>query len=311
MWSLGCIVVELFLGLPIFPGTSEYNQLSRIIDTLGNPPNWMIEKGKNSGQFMEKYVDQIGNKHYKLKSREKFSAEFKVDEKPSKQYFPSTKLDQIIMNYPLPRPNMKPAEVEAEMHSRASLLNFVQGLLNMNPFERWTPHQAAMHPFITRANTPGRLSHQWRQSSFSNNSLSSNNRLFSSINHTSSLSSNRLRINGLAPTGTSHQTRNSSKITRNRNNSSSNRNRNSSSSNRNSNNSKSILSRQSFKSLLSLLSQCRPTTWIKTRSATCIMAIQSRKCRLNLLLVMLYVLMVKCERRGGGESREVVWSIGV
>jgi dual specificity protein kinase YAK1 len=35
MWSLGCIVMELFLGLPIFPGTSEYNQLSRIVDTLG------------------------------------------------------------------------------------------------------------------------------------------------------------------------------------------------------------------------------------------------------------------------------------
>jgi dual specificity protein kinase YAK1 len=35
MWSLGCIAVELFLGLPLFPGTSEYNQLCRIIDLLG------------------------------------------------------------------------------------------------------------------------------------------------------------------------------------------------------------------------------------------------------------------------------------
>lgn len=35
MWSLGCIVVELFLGLPLFPGTSEYNQVSRITDMLG------------------------------------------------------------------------------------------------------------------------------------------------------------------------------------------------------------------------------------------------------------------------------------
>jgi hypothetical protein len=25
-WSLGCIVVEFFLGLPLFPGESEYNQ---------------------------------------------------------------------------------------------------------------------------------------------------------------------------------------------------------------------------------------------------------------------------------------------
>ena len=35
MWSLGCIAVELFLGLPLFPGTSEYNQISRIVEMLG------------------------------------------------------------------------------------------------------------------------------------------------------------------------------------------------------------------------------------------------------------------------------------
>lgn len=35
MWSLGCIAVELFLGLPLFPGTSEYNQVTRIVELLG------------------------------------------------------------------------------------------------------------------------------------------------------------------------------------------------------------------------------------------------------------------------------------
>jgi serine/threonine protein kinase len=35
MWSLGCIAAELFLGLPLFPGSSEYNQLSRIVEMLG------------------------------------------------------------------------------------------------------------------------------------------------------------------------------------------------------------------------------------------------------------------------------------
>lgn len=35
MWSLGCIAAELFLGLPVFPGTNEHNQLSRIIEMHG------------------------------------------------------------------------------------------------------------------------------------------------------------------------------------------------------------------------------------------------------------------------------------
>ena len=35
VWSLGCIAVELFLGLPLFPGVSEHDQLRLIQDALG------------------------------------------------------------------------------------------------------------------------------------------------------------------------------------------------------------------------------------------------------------------------------------
>lgn len=35
IWSLGCIIVELFLGLPIFPGNSEYDMLHRMFEILG------------------------------------------------------------------------------------------------------------------------------------------------------------------------------------------------------------------------------------------------------------------------------------
>lgn len=37
IWSLGCIIVELFLGLPIFPGNSEYDMLHRMFEILGEP----------------------------------------------------------------------------------------------------------------------------------------------------------------------------------------------------------------------------------------------------------------------------------
>jgi hypothetical protein len=35
MWSSGCILGELLLGKPIFPGTSTMNQLDRIIEVGG------------------------------------------------------------------------------------------------------------------------------------------------------------------------------------------------------------------------------------------------------------------------------------
>ena len=35
MWSFGCIVAELFIGLPLFPGASEYDVLCRMIEILG------------------------------------------------------------------------------------------------------------------------------------------------------------------------------------------------------------------------------------------------------------------------------------
>jgi hypothetical protein len=35
MWSLGALAMELFLGLPLFPGTSKFHLLHRMVATLG------------------------------------------------------------------------------------------------------------------------------------------------------------------------------------------------------------------------------------------------------------------------------------
>merc|ERR1712216_841325 len=37
MWSMGCILAELLLGKPVFPGTSTMNQLDRIMEVTGRP----------------------------------------------------------------------------------------------------------------------------------------------------------------------------------------------------------------------------------------------------------------------------------
>lgn len=151
IWSLGCIAAELFLGLPLFPGSSEYNQMTRITEMLGQPPSWMLEMGKQSGEFFEKSLesDSAGRKRYRLKTLEQYSREHQVTEQPSKRYFQETTLHDIIMKYPLPRKNMSEKELQKENYLRISFVDFVNGLLNMNPLERWSPQQARLHPFIT------------------------------------------------------------------------------------------------------------------------------------------------------------------
>lgn len=41
------------------------------------------------------------------------------------------------------------------MANRHAFIDFAQGLLNLNPLERWTPNQAKLHPFITQQKYTG------------------------------------------------------------------------------------------------------------------------------------------------------------
>jgi len=52
MWSLGCILVELFTGFPLFPGEDEHDQLACIIELLGMPPKKLLDVSKRASYFV-------------------------------------------------------------------------------------------------------------------------------------------------------------------------------------------------------------------------------------------------------------------
>ncbi|XP_066447701.1 dual specificity tyrosine-phosphorylation-regulated kinase 2 isoform X1 [Eleutherodactylus coqui] len=52
MWSLGCILAELFTGYPLLPGEDEGDQLACMIELLGMPSQKLIDSSKRGKNFV-------------------------------------------------------------------------------------------------------------------------------------------------------------------------------------------------------------------------------------------------------------------
>ncbi|EIE84585.1 hypothetical protein RO3G_09295 [Rhizopus delemar RA 99-880] len=53
MWSLGCIIAELYTGIPLFPGENEQDQLSCIMEVMGAPDVELIQLSERRHLFFE------------------------------------------------------------------------------------------------------------------------------------------------------------------------------------------------------------------------------------------------------------------
>lgn len=51
MWSLGCIIAELYSGVPLFPGVDENELLEFHVLLSGIAPQYMIDGGKKKDKF--------------------------------------------------------------------------------------------------------------------------------------------------------------------------------------------------------------------------------------------------------------------
>lgn len=185
MWSLACVCAEMFLGLPLFPGVSQHNQLFRIVEMLGLPPDFLIE-GKNGRKYFasaEKNSagpnDEVGKSpqsvtvgsagvtaspsastdgepKYRIKTAEEYAAETNTQVPVLRKYLRYNRLDEVIMRCPLAQKSrMTQEQKNIETIRRHCFLDFLQGLFRLNPFERWTARQAFSHPFIQNTKFTG------------------------------------------------------------------------------------------------------------------------------------------------------------
>ncbi|XVE81529.1 hypothetical protein DITRI_Ditri15bG0071800 [Diplodiscus trichospermus] len=159
MWSFGCIVAELFLGLPLFPGASEFDLLRRMIEILGGqPPDYVLKEAKNTSKFF-KCVGSIhniedgevsvgGRSAYQALTEEEYEARELKKPLIGKEYFSHKNLEEIVTNYPY-RKNLPKEDRIKESQIRFALVDFLRGLVEFDPAKRWSPFQASKHPFVT------------------------------------------------------------------------------------------------------------------------------------------------------------------
>lgn len=58
IWAAGCIIAELFVGKPLFPANNDTDLLFMIIETLGNPPQNVLQMQNDSIKNSKKAITQ-------------------------------------------------------------------------------------------------------------------------------------------------------------------------------------------------------------------------------------------------------------
>nr|XP_019959155.1 PREDICTED: homeodomain-interacting protein kinase 2-like [Paralichthys olivaceus] len=85
MWSLGCVIAELFLGWPLYPGASEYDQIRYISQTQGLPAEYLLSAGTKTTRFFNRDPDST-YPLWRLKTQEDHEGETGIKSKEARKY---------------------------------------------------------------------------------------------------------------------------------------------------------------------------------------------------------------------------------
>ncbi|XP_005989339.2 dual specificity tyrosine-phosphorylation-regulated kinase 4 isoform X2 [Latimeria chalumnae] len=114
MWSLGCILAELYTGYPLFPGENELEQMACIMEVLGLPPSDFLQTASRKKLFFDS----------------KGSPRNITNSKGKKRHPSSKDLASVLKT------------------NDSVFLDFLKGCLMWDPVQRMTPDEAVQHEWI-------------------------------------------------------------------------------------------------------------------------------------------------------------------
>uniref|UniRef100_A0A4W3JCY6 non-specific serine/threonine protein kinase n=1 Tax=Callorhinchus milii TaxID=7868 RepID=A0A4W3JCY6_CALMI len=145
MWSLGCVIAEMFLGWPLYPGASEYDQIRYISQTQGLPAEYLLSAGTKTTRFFNRDPDS-GYPLWRLKTPEEHELEMGIKSKEARKYIFNCLDDMAQVNMPN---DLEGTDMLAEKADRREYIDLLKKMLTIDADKRIDPLKTLNHPFVT------------------------------------------------------------------------------------------------------------------------------------------------------------------
>lgn len=155
MWSLGCVIAELFLGWPLYPGCSEFDQIRFIANTHGLPTISMLEKATKQRRFFKEIQSESPpGSYYRLKTLEEYEASSPSAKSKETRKYVFNIIDDIarVSHHPI---ESDPVEQLCDRIDRQEFVDVLKKMLMVCPDFRITPNEAMESKFVNMGHITG------------------------------------------------------------------------------------------------------------------------------------------------------------